>query len=70
MRPEDLEVAIRRQGGDSVVDTASVVLEPGGTLVVTLNRKDQSADKGDVAALHLAIGELQRQMHAALNGRP
>jgi uncharacterized membrane protein YcaP (DUF421 family) len=62
MRREDLEVAIRRQGGDGVADTASVTLEPGGTLLVSLNEEDQLADKGDVAALQAAIVDLRRQI--------
>ncbi|MBM9504077.1 DUF421 domain-containing protein [Actinacidiphila acididurans] len=62
MRPEDLEVAIRRQGGDGVADTALVTLEPGGTLVVSLNRKDQAADKSDIHALQEAIAELRRAL--------
>ncbi|GHH88366.1 DUF421 domain-containing protein [Streptomyces sulfonofaciens] len=69
MRREDLEVAIRRQGGDGVGDTAQVTLEPGGTLVVSLNEEDQSADKADVAALQAAIGDLRREIDGLRHGR-
>lgn len=62
MRQEDLDVAVRRQGGDDVTDTSLVTLEPGGTLLVTLNDRDQSADKGDIAALHAAIDELRHRL--------
>jgi uncharacterized membrane protein YcaP (DUF421 family) len=60
LRRADLAVAVRRQGGDGVAETSSVTLEPGGSLLVRLNPRDETADKGDIADLAEAIEELRR----------
>ncbi|MFC7303735.1 DUF421 domain-containing protein [Streptomyces monticola] len=62
LRRADLDVAVRRQGGDDVAEAAEVSLEPGGTLLVTLRDGDQAADKNDVAALRAEIAALRREL--------
>ncbi|MBC9713973.1 DUF421 domain-containing protein [Streptomyces sp. TRM66268-LWL] len=62
LRTTDLDVAVRRQGGDDVTETTSVSLEPGGALVVTLRDGDQAADKNDIAALRAEIAALRRRL--------
>lgn len=62
LRQSDLDVAIRRQGGDRVQDTRRVTLEPGGALLVELLPSEQSANKGDVRELVTALERLQRRL--------
>ncbi|MFC4611274.1 DUF421 domain-containing protein [Streptomyces maoxianensis] len=58
----DLDVAVKRQGGDDVSETTAVSLEPGGSLLVSLREGDQAADKNDVAALRAEIAALRQQL--------
>ncbi|MFI0419411.1 DUF421 domain-containing protein [Spongiactinospora sp. 9N601] len=69
LRLADLEMAIRRQGGGSVGDTAKVTLEPGGTVVVRLRPEEEGASVGDLAEL---TGRLDRIEHIlrSLAARP
>ncbi|WP_237535461.1 YetF domain-containing protein [Streptomyces sp. SID3343] len=60
LRPADLNVAVRRQGGDDVAETSTVSLEPGGSLLVRLREQDQTADKADIARLNAALADLRR----------
>ncbi|GAA1974692.1 DUF421 domain-containing protein [Kitasatospora viridis] len=66
LRRADLDLAVHHQGGDSVAETELIVLEPGGLLLVKLNRGDQVADKDDVAALR----ELLHRIESRLPARP
>ncbi|WP_170231121.1 YetF domain-containing protein [Pseudonocardia kunmingensis] len=52
LRVGDIATALRAQNADGVADVERAVLEPGGSLVVTLRRDEQPADHGDVAGLH------------------
>ncbi|MFE7772496.1 DUF421 domain-containing protein [Streptomyces sp. NPDC057445] len=58
----DLDVAVKRQGGDDVSETTTVSLEPSGSLLVGLRKGDQAADKNDVAALQAEIAALRQQL--------
>ncbi|WP_254706741.1 DUF421 domain-containing protein [Streptomyces lunaelactis] len=58
----DLDVAVKRQGGDDVSETTTVSLEPSGSLLVSLRDGDQAADKNDVAALRAEIAALRQQL--------
>lgn len=58
----DLDVAVKRQGGDDVSETTSVSLEPSGSLLVSLREGDQAADKNDVAALRAEIAALRQEL--------
>lgn len=51
LRAGDIEEALHRQGADSIDQVSEAMLEPGGTIVVRQNEADQSATKGDLAAL-------------------
>ncbi|MER7176342.1 DUF421 domain-containing protein [Streptomyces mesophilus] len=62
LRIADLDVAVRRQGGDDVAEASAVSLEPGGTLLVTLKDGDQAADKNDIAVLRAEIAQLREQL--------
>ncbi|SDJ44251.1 DUF421 domain-containing protein [Streptomyces indicus] len=65
LRTADLDVAVRRQGGDDVAETTTVSLEPGGTLLVTLRDGDQAADKNDIAQLRAELALLREQLGRA-----
>ncbi|MEV4556831.1 YetF domain-containing protein [Kitasatospora sp. NPDC049285] len=65
VRKADLDVAIRHQGGDAVEETALIVLEPGGTLLVELKDGDQVADKDDVAAIRAALAAIEARLPTA-----
>lgn len=64
LRPADLAVAIRKQGGDDVRETSSVSLEPGGTLLVRLTEDDQGADKADIKEIRATLERLERRLDA------
>lgn len=51
LRPIDVEMAVRRQNGNSVDEVEKAVLEPSGALLVTIKPEEQNATKGDLAAL-------------------
>lgn len=65
IRAADLDVAVRHQGGDAIEETALIVLEPGGTLLVELKEGDQVADKDDVAAIRAALAAIEARLPAA-----
>ncbi|WP_424217308.1 DUF421 domain-containing protein (plasmid) [Streptomyces sp. BI20] len=62
LRRTDLEVAVRAQGGDAGIEADEVTLQPNGTLLVTLRKGDQGADKNDVAALNAELVRLRREV--------
>ena len=65
---EELEHSIRLQNGDSVDEVHRGVLAPGGQLIVTLNARDESADKGDVARILERLDQIERR--AGVSGAP
>ncbi|MGH3569325.1 MAG: DUF421 domain-containing protein [Pseudonocardia sp.] len=67
LRTGDIATALRAQNADGVADVERAVLEPGGSLVVTLRRDEQPADHGDVAGLHRRLEEVESRLLAAVN---
>jgi uncharacterized membrane protein YcaP (DUF421 family) len=65
LRRSEIDHAVRVQNGDDVSEVANGVLEPGGQLVLTLKPADQSATKGDVAALRDQLGRIESLLGAA-----
>jgi uncharacterized membrane protein YcaP (DUF421 family) len=57
MRRSELNTAVHLQGGDDIAEVGRGSLEPGGQLVLNLNKGEQGATKSDVAEL---AGRLQR----------
>ncbi|MEV4182947.1 YetF domain-containing protein [Streptosporangium canum] len=64
----DLEVAIKRQGGDRVEDTCLVTLEPGGALLVRLRPEEESASAGDVAEINARLDRIERHLARLVAG--
>ncbi|MDX6287882.1 MAG: hypothetical protein QOG53_3367 [Frankiales bacterium] len=62
LRRADLETTLRVQGAADVRQTDEVVLEPGGSVVVTLKPEHQTATKGDVEQIQAAIHRLEEQL--------
>lgn len=54
----DLTAALRRQNADNLAQVHTAVLDPGGTLVVSLAPEAQNATRADIAALHERLDEL------------
>ena len=58
LRREDLDVALRRQGANSVDDVDEAVLAPGGSVVVTLKDGEQPASRADLARVEAKLDQL------------
>ncbi len=56
----ELDHAVRAQNGDDISEMAAGRLEPGGQLVLSLKPAEQTATKGDVAALNRRLDDLER----------
>lgn len=69
LRAGEVTTALRTQNADDVQEVESAVLEPGGALVVTLLPERQSADRGDIDALHRRLDEFERRVLSALERR-
>jgi len=65
LRRADVDLAIRRQGAQSVAEVDDAVLAPGGSVLVTLRPEAQQATRGDVAALRDAIAALDAKISAS-----
>ncbi len=65
VRRSELDHAVRMQNGDDVHEVQDGVLEPAGQLVLTLRHVDQSATKGDVAALRDQLSRIESLLRAA-----
>jgi len=63
IRRVDLEQALHHQGADDLSQVSEASLEPGGTIIVRQNPRDQAATKGDLA-------DLERRLLAAVSGPP
>lgn len=61
LRREDLDVALRRQGANSVDDVAEATLAAGGAVVVTLKDGEQPASRTDLARLEAKLDQLLAQ---------
>jgi uncharacterized membrane protein YcaP (DUF421 family) len=62
LRAADLDKAIRVQNGDDIKEVATGVMEPNGQLVLTLKEAEQSASKGDIAALSAQLKAMQASL--------
>ena len=65
VRRSEIDHAVRMQNGDGVSDIQDGVLEPGGQLVLTLKRADQSATQADVADLREQLSRIEDLLRPA-----
>lgn len=59
LRRTDLDHAVRLQSGDDLDEVDTGVLTSDGHLVLTLKQSEQSATRGDIAALHAELAEVK-----------
>jgi uncharacterized membrane protein YcaP (DUF421 family) len=65
VRRSELDAAVRTQKGDDVSEIQDGILEPGGQLVLTLKRADQSATHADVAQLRDQLSRIEDLLRAS-----
>jgi uncharacterized membrane protein YcaP (DUF421 family) len=65
VRRSELDNAVHMQNGDDVSEIQDGTLEPGGQLVLTLKRADQSATHADVAQLRDQLSRIEDLLRAA-----
>jgi uncharacterized membrane protein YcaP (DUF421 family) len=65
LRRSELDHAVRLQNGDDVAQVQRGSLEPGGQLVVTLKRSEQSATKADIAEVTARLSRIEELLGAA-----
>jgi uncharacterized membrane protein YcaP (DUF421 family) len=71
LRPIELEQAIRMQNGDDISEIANGQMTPGGQLILSLKAEEQSATKGDIAALGKRLEAIEAALAArGLPGKP
>jgi uncharacterized membrane protein YcaP (DUF421 family) len=58
LREEDVIQAVRHQGASTVGEVKLAMLEPGGSILVTLFEDDENATKGDIRRLEQKLDEL------------
>ena len=58
LREEDVVQAVRHQGANDVDEVSEAVLEPGGSIVVTLKDEEENATKADVRLLEAKLDAL------------
>src|SRR5690242_17183751 len=58
LRESDVRVALLRQGASTVDEVSLAVLEPGGSIVVTLRPGSENATKADLATLEAKLDRL------------
>lgn len=66
IRPAEIAVAIRRQGGHHIHDTQSVVLEPGGVVVVRLKGGTERATHADLVEVNERLARIERALEHRL----
>jgi uncharacterized membrane protein YcaP (DUF421 family) len=64
LRPAELDQAIRMQNGDDISEIATGRMEPGGHLILSLKPEEQSATKGDIAALNKRLKAIETALAA------
>jgi uncharacterized membrane protein YcaP (DUF421 family) len=64
LRKADVDLAMRKQGANSVGEVERAVLEPGGSIIVELRRDAQMASHQDVDQLLGALRELDAKVSA------
>ncbi len=69
LRPAELDHAVRLQNGDDVSEIQTGRLEPGGQLVLSLKKEEQSATKADVAALRTELTSIQANLALLVDGQ-
>lgn len=61
----ELSNVLRRQGADDVTEVSTATISPGGMVVVTLDRDEQAASRGELTAAMAALHHhLDRRMDA------
>jgi uncharacterized membrane protein YcaP (DUF421 family) len=65
VRRSELDNAVHMQKGDDVSEIQDGILEPGGQLVLTLKRADQSATHADVAQLRDQLSRIEDLLRSA-----
>jgi uncharacterized membrane protein YcaP (DUF421 family) len=65
VRRSELDNAVHMQNGDDVSEIQDGILEPGGQLVLTLKRADQSATHADVAQLRDQLSRIEDLLRTA-----
>jgi uncharacterized membrane protein YcaP (DUF421 family) len=58
LREKDVIQAVRHQGANDVDEVEEAVLEPGGSIVVTLKPEEENASKADIARLEAKLDAL------------
>ena len=58
MRPEEVETAVRRQGGSSVDEVQKATLKPGGTIEIVLKPQEVNATRRDIGRLEQKLDQL------------
>ena len=58
LREEDVVQAVRHQGANDVDEVNEAVLEPGGSIIVTLKDDEENATKADVQRLEAKLDAL------------
>ena len=58
LRPDDVVQALRHQGANDADEVREAVLEPGGSIVVTLKDDEENATKADVRRLEEKLDAL------------
>ncbi|MBV9950903.1 MAG: DUF421 domain-containing protein [Acidimicrobiia bacterium] len=58
LREADVRVALLRQGASNVDEVSRAVIEPGGSIVVTLRPGSENATKDDLAVLEAKLDRL------------
>ena len=64
LTPQEVEVAVRHQGADTMAQVESARLEPGGVLTVRLRRDDMDASYGELVQV---VADLRRHLDARLD---
>lgn len=64
MRRSQLSVLVHEQDGDSLSDVELAAMEPDGHLLVRVKRDEQSASRGDIAALSAKIDRIEALLKA------
>jgi uncharacterized membrane protein YcaP (DUF421 family) len=68
LRRTDVDIAVRRQGAESVAAAQRAVLEPGGTIVVDLKPDEDPVTAGQLRALEGRLAQRLDAIAAALPG--
>ncbi len=59
MRQTELEILVHVQDGDDLSQIELATMEPDGHLLVRLKKEEQSASRGDIAALNVRLDRIE-----------